>query len=250
MPLTKKGAKIKKAMNKTYGKEKGKQVFYASANKGSIKGVHKEDVEKYATPEEKLFLESFDEWDEVHGENPDLDAKSREEGNPEGGDNFKKFKNKKKFKKTFGAQGELEKNVLRKGYYRHNALSMSGTTFTEPFDKNGNPRKYIKILLALEDNPGMTKAEVYRDVLGRKLSPSQLRGQDTVSLWRPLNLAGLIQKKRVGNKILYYLGPNWLKYKSEILGMDITPADEGEDAVREDEMGISELGDGLSLGKN
>lgn len=41
MPLTKKGTKIKKAMVKTYGKEKGKQVFYASANKGVIKGVKK-----------------------------------------------------------------------------------------------------------------------------------------------------------------------------------------------------------------
>lgn len=40
MPLTKKGKKIKKAMQKQYGKEKGKKVFYASANKGTIKGVH------------------------------------------------------------------------------------------------------------------------------------------------------------------------------------------------------------------
>ena len=41
MPLTKKGSKIKRAMAKTYGKKKGEQVFYASANKGKIKGVHK-----------------------------------------------------------------------------------------------------------------------------------------------------------------------------------------------------------------
>lgn len=41
MPLTKKGEKIKKAMVKEYGKEKGKQVFYASENKGTIKGVAK-----------------------------------------------------------------------------------------------------------------------------------------------------------------------------------------------------------------
>lgn len=41
MPLTKKGEKIKGAMEKHYGKKKGKQVFYASANKGRIKGVHK-----------------------------------------------------------------------------------------------------------------------------------------------------------------------------------------------------------------
>lgn len=41
MPLTKKGRKIKKAMGKEYGKTKGEQVFYASENKGTIKGVHK-----------------------------------------------------------------------------------------------------------------------------------------------------------------------------------------------------------------
>jgi len=39
MPVTKKGQKIKKAMEKQYGKEKGARVFYASANKGTIKGV-------------------------------------------------------------------------------------------------------------------------------------------------------------------------------------------------------------------
>jgi len=41
MPVTKKGAKIKKAMAKEYGKKKGAEVFYASANKGTIKGVEK-----------------------------------------------------------------------------------------------------------------------------------------------------------------------------------------------------------------
>lgn len=41
MPLTKKGKKIKKAMEKEYGKEKGAQVFYATENKGKIKGVTK-----------------------------------------------------------------------------------------------------------------------------------------------------------------------------------------------------------------
>lgn len=41
MPLNPKGKKIKKSMEKQYGKEKGKQVFYASANKGVIKGVKK-----------------------------------------------------------------------------------------------------------------------------------------------------------------------------------------------------------------
>jgi hypothetical protein len=41
MPLTKKGDKIMGAMKKEYGPEKGKKVFYASQNKGTIKGTHK-----------------------------------------------------------------------------------------------------------------------------------------------------------------------------------------------------------------
>jgi hypothetical protein len=41
MPLTKKGEKIKRAMQKQYGKDKGRAVFYASENKGTIKGVAK-----------------------------------------------------------------------------------------------------------------------------------------------------------------------------------------------------------------
>lgn len=41
MPLTKKGEKIKSAMEKEYGAKKGKAVFYASENAGKIKGVAK-----------------------------------------------------------------------------------------------------------------------------------------------------------------------------------------------------------------
>lgn len=41
MPLTKKGTKIMQSMKKTYGGDKAKRVFYASANAGKIKGVHK-----------------------------------------------------------------------------------------------------------------------------------------------------------------------------------------------------------------
>ena len=41
MPMTKKGKKIMKAMKKKYGKKKGETVFYASKNKGVIKGVEK-----------------------------------------------------------------------------------------------------------------------------------------------------------------------------------------------------------------
>jgi len=40
-PLTKKGAEIMASMVAQYGKKKGKSVFYASAKKGTIKGVHK-----------------------------------------------------------------------------------------------------------------------------------------------------------------------------------------------------------------
>jgi hypothetical protein len=41
MPLTQKGKKIMKSMKKQYGKKKGETVFYASKNKGVIKGVDK-----------------------------------------------------------------------------------------------------------------------------------------------------------------------------------------------------------------
>jgi len=41
MALTKKGNKIEKAMEREYGDKKGKEVFYASKNKGTIKGVEK-----------------------------------------------------------------------------------------------------------------------------------------------------------------------------------------------------------------
>lgn len=41
MPLTKKGEQIKAAMIEHYGRKKGKAVFYASQNKGTITGTHK-----------------------------------------------------------------------------------------------------------------------------------------------------------------------------------------------------------------
>lgn len=41
MPLTKKGSKVKRAMMRQYGGERGEEVFYASVNKGTITGVHK-----------------------------------------------------------------------------------------------------------------------------------------------------------------------------------------------------------------
>lgn len=42
MPITKKGKTIMTAMKKEYGKDKGEGVFYASRNKGTIKGVEKD----------------------------------------------------------------------------------------------------------------------------------------------------------------------------------------------------------------
>lgn len=41
MPKTAKGKKIMAAMIEEYGPVKGKQVFYASENAGTISGVHK-----------------------------------------------------------------------------------------------------------------------------------------------------------------------------------------------------------------
>jgi hypothetical protein len=41
MPLTKKGKKIERAMDKEYSSKKGKKVFYASINKGKVKGAEK-----------------------------------------------------------------------------------------------------------------------------------------------------------------------------------------------------------------
>ncbi len=41
MPLNSKGRKIKANMEREYGPQKGDRVFYASENKGTIKGVVK-----------------------------------------------------------------------------------------------------------------------------------------------------------------------------------------------------------------
>jgi len=41
MPLSSKGKKIMGNMVKEYGGKKAKEVFYASRNKGTIKGVEK-----------------------------------------------------------------------------------------------------------------------------------------------------------------------------------------------------------------
>jgi hypothetical protein len=46
MPLNEKGLKIRAAMEKYYGKKEGEKVFYASENKGTIKGVTKKKSKK------------------------------------------------------------------------------------------------------------------------------------------------------------------------------------------------------------
>jgi hypothetical protein len=56
MPLTGKGEEILKNMQKQYGADKGKSVFYASKNKGTITGVeslqrpksHRQAMESFA----------------------------------------------------------------------------------------------------------------------------------------------------------------------------------------------------------
>lgn len=41
MPLTAKGKKVKAAMRKQYGKDKGERVFYAAETKGTMRGLAK-----------------------------------------------------------------------------------------------------------------------------------------------------------------------------------------------------------------
>jgi hypothetical protein len=49
MPLTSKGHEIMANMKRHYGEEKGEEVFYRSANAGTITGVH--DDEQADTPQ-------------------------------------------------------------------------------------------------------------------------------------------------------------------------------------------------------
>lgn len=46
MPLTKKGEKMKKELQKEYGKKKGASVLYAMENKGTAKGITKKTAKK------------------------------------------------------------------------------------------------------------------------------------------------------------------------------------------------------------
>lgn len=53
MPLTNKGQNIIKSMRKRYGKKKGESVFYASQNKGTIKGVEEAKKDDWIQDAEK-----------------------------------------------------------------------------------------------------------------------------------------------------------------------------------------------------
>lgn len=55
MPLTAKGKKIMSNMKSQYGAKKGKQIFYASRNKGTIKGVDPESSGHHKV----AFLQGF-----------------------------------------------------------------------------------------------------------------------------------------------------------------------------------------------
>lgn len=51
MPLTPKGEEIMGNMKSEYGPEKGKEVFYKSANKGTITGVHNDRAKDVTAPQ-------------------------------------------------------------------------------------------------------------------------------------------------------------------------------------------------------
>lgn len=46
MPLTEKGKEIRRKFREQYGREQGNRRFYASQNKGRIKGTHKKGGRK------------------------------------------------------------------------------------------------------------------------------------------------------------------------------------------------------------
>lgn len=68
MPLTAKGAAILGSMEKIYGPEKGKSVFYASRNAKKITGVDAADM---AGPEWDELQRLFDEWIDEERDEPE-----------------------------------------------------------------------------------------------------------------------------------------------------------------------------------
>ena len=49
MPLTKKGLKIREALQKYYGKDKGESVMYALINKGKVTGAERKPKKQQQT---------------------------------------------------------------------------------------------------------------------------------------------------------------------------------------------------------
>ncbi len=74
MPLTAKGSEILSHMEKTYGAEKGKSVFYASRNAGKITGVDAKDM---SGPEWDKLSKLFGEWIEEERDEPEHAADER-----------------------------------------------------------------------------------------------------------------------------------------------------------------------------
>lgn len=84
MPLTSKGKKIMGAMRKQYGSEKGKEVFYASKNKGKISGVD-EHMDSY-TKIGRLLAEAMGLMEKNETKNPkDTKPKIKPKGDPKKG---------------------------------------------------------------------------------------------------------------------------------------------------------------------
>ncbi len=59
MPLNKKGIKICEAIEREYGSEKGKKVFYSSENKGRIKGVIKHAKTKALNNKKNVYVKKI-----------------------------------------------------------------------------------------------------------------------------------------------------------------------------------------------
>jgi len=137
----------------------------------------------------------------------------------EGKEWYRHYYWKNKLKNVLGGEGSEFEQRLRKRGIRKMWDSSCGLNFTCPFDKNGNPRKYLKVLLALEVEPGLTKEEIYRDVLNYPLIGHKLGGQDSTSLWSPLAKEGLVISRYDPKTKKYrkYLGPTWPEYKDKIL---------------------------------
>ena len=67
MPLNTKGKKIKKDMEKRYGKKKGQSIFYAMENSGKLKGVKKRKIpevnkKNFPYPLVRIY------WEDIIGE--------------------------------------------------------------------------------------------------------------------------------------------------------------------------------------